>query len=131
MLKVALLAAAVATASSASLATSVDLAPADDAPCHLVQSLDLACSARVIDADADGDGTISAAELAGFATPAPPAIDWAQLHPPRDAGLDFKDAAAEPATVLSAKLDQDSTRRLLPALFALGGLVVLLRGRPT
>ena len=129
MLKVALLAATVAMATSASPAAGVDLAPADDAPCHLVQSLDLACSARVI--DADGDGTISAAELAGFATPSPPAIDWAQLHPPRDAGLDFKDAAAEPATVLSAKLDQDSTRRLLPALFALGGLVVLLRGRPT
>jgi len=129
MFKVALLAAAVAMATPASPPASVDLAPADDSPCHLVQSLDLACSTRVI--DADGDGTISAAELAGFAAPSPPAIDWAQLHPPRSTGLAFKDAAAEPATVLHAKLDQDSTRRLLPALFALGGLVVLLRGRPT
>ena len=127
MSKVALLAATLAMATSASPAAGVDLAPADDAPCHLVQSLDLACSTRAIDAG----GTISAAELAGFAVPSSPAIDWAPLHPARSTGLDFKDAAAEPATVMPATMDQDGSRRLLPALFALGGLVVLLRGRPT
>lgn len=132
MLKVALLAAAVAVASMA-MATNIKLetgvAPASDVPCHSVQSLDLACTMRII--DANGDGTISAAELASFAAPAPSVIDWTTLHPSHSTGLDFTDAAAEPTPILPATLDSDSPHRLVPALFALGALVVLLRRRPT
>ena len=100
-------------------------------PCHPVQSLDLACTLRVI--DANGDGTVSAAELASFAAPAsaPSVVDWTTLHAPHGAGLDFKDAAIEPAATLPAALESDSSHRLIPALFALGALVILLRRRPT
>ena len=130
MLKVALLAAAVVVAASTAMATNIDFepgaAPVGNAPCHPVQSLDLACTMRVV--DADGDGAISAAELAGFATP--PVADWTPLHPPHGAGLDFNDAATEPAAMLSATLERDGSRRLIPALLALGALVVLLRRRP-
>ena len=109
--------------------SSTGAGPAGEAPCHPVQSLDLACTMRVV--DANGDGTISAAELASFATPAAPWSDWAPLHPPHSTGLDFKDAATEPGSVLPAALERDSSQRLIPALFALGALVVLLRRRPT
>ena len=129
MRKVALLAAAVAA--SAAMAANIDLepgaAPASDVSCHPVQSLGLACTARVI--DANDNGTISAAELAGFA--AAPVADWTPLDPPHGTGLDFKDAATEPAAMLPATLERDGSRRLLPALLALGALVVLLRRRPT
>jgi hypothetical protein len=129
MRKVALLAAAVAA--STAMATNIDLqsdaAPASDVSCHPVQSLGLACTARVM--DANGDGAISAAELAGFA--AAPVADWTPLHPPHGTGLDFKDAATEPAAMLPTTLERDGSRRLMPALLALGALVVLLRRRPT
>ena len=131
MLKVALLTAAGLVAASMAMATNIDLetgaAPAGDVPCRPAQSLELACTARVI--DANGDGAISTAELAGFA--APPVADWTPLHPPRGTGLDFKDAAVEPAAMLSTTLERDGSRRLIPALLALGAMVVLLRRRPT
>jgi hypothetical protein len=132
MLKVALSAAGVVVASMA-MATNIKLetgmAPASDVPCHSVQSLDLACTMRII--DASGDGTISTAELASLAAPAPSVIEWTPLHPPHGTGLDFADAAAEPTLMLPVTLDSDSPHRLIPALFALGALVVLLRRRPT
>ncbi|MEO5689414.1 MAG: EF-hand domain-containing protein [Burkholderiaceae bacterium] len=132
MLKVALVSATILVAASAAHAANTDLessAPAPvAAPCHPVQSMDLDCALRVI--DANGDGTVSAAELASFATPAPPVVDWTPLRPPHSTGLDFKDAATEPASVLHATLDQDDSHRLIPALFALGALVILLRKRP-
>jgi hypothetical protein len=133
MLKAMLLAATLGVAASTTLAANPEPAgagatPADDAPCRLVQSLDLACAMRVV--DANGDGTLSASELAGFAAPLPPIVDWAPLRPQHSA-LDFRDAATEPAPLLSATLDNDGSRRLVPALFALGALVILLRGRPT
>ena len=133
MLKVALLAAAVAVAASTAMATNTDagagVAPAADGPCHPAPSLDHACTVRTI--DANGDGTISTAELASFAPTAPPAGDWSPIHPLHGTPLDFKDASTEPATVLPATLEGDHSHRLIPALFALGALVVLLRGRPT
>ena len=133
MLKVALLAAAVVAVASTAMATNIGvdtpLASAAEAACHPAQSLDLACTMRVI--DANGDGTISAAELASFAAPAPAIADWAPLHPPRSTGLDFKDAAIEPAIALPGTLESDNSHRLIPALFALGALVILLRRRPT
>jgi hypothetical protein len=131
MFKVALLAATVLVVASASMATNIDLepgvSPTAEAPCHVVQSLDLGCALRIV--DANNDGTISAAELASFASPAP-VVDWTPLHPPRSTGLDFKDAAADPVSVLPATLESDTSRRVVPALFALGALVILLRKRP-
>ena len=131
MIKVALLAATVLVAASTAMATNIALdsgaPPAGEASCHLVQSLDLGCALRIV--DTNNDGTISAAELANFALAAP-VIDWTPLHPPRSTGLDFKDAAIEPGSVLPATLDRNPSRPLIPALFALGALVVLLRKRP-
>jgi hypothetical protein len=132
MLKVALLATTILVAASTAQAANVDLesgaAPVGAALCHPMQSMDLDCALRI--ADANGDGEISAAELASFVAPAPPVFVWTPLHPPRSTGLDFKDAATEPGSVLHATLDTDHSRRLLPALFALGALVILLRKRP-
>jgi hypothetical protein len=126
MLKVALSAAAVVVAASTAMATNIDLgigaAPAGDATCHPIQSLDLVCSTHAVDADV----TMSAAELASFSAP-PPSVDWT----PHATSLAFKDAATEPAAILPATLDSGSSRRLIPALFALGALVILLRRRPT
>ncbi len=131
MLKVALLAATAMVAASMAMAGNIAVEsgalPAGDTPCHLVQAMDLGCALRI--ADASGDGTISAAELASLASPAP-VVDWAPLHPPRSTGLDFKDAAIEPTSVLPATLDRDTSHPLVPALFALGAMVVLLRKRP-
>jgi hypothetical protein len=131
MIKVALLAATVLVAASTAMATNIAFEsgapPAGEAPCHLVQSLDLGCALRIV--DTNNDGTISTAELANFASAAP-VIDWAPLHPPHSTGLDFKDAAIEPGSVLPTTLERDASHPLMPALFALGALVVLLRKRP-
>ena len=135
MLKVALLAATLLMAGST--ATAADgvaepvaaptLAPANEAPCHPPQSFDLACAKRPI--DAVGDGAISATELANFAVPA---ADWAPLRPTHGTGLDFKDAALEPGSVLHAQTEHDGPQRLLiSTLLALAALVILLRKRPT
>jgi hypothetical protein len=113
------------------MATNIDVesgaSPAIEAPCHVVQSLDLGCALRIV--DANNDGTISAAELASLASPAP-VVEWTPLHPPRSTGLDFKDAAADPVSVLPVTLERETSHRLIPALFALGALVILLRKRP-
>ena len=131
MIKVALLAATVLVAASTAMATNMALEsgapPAGEASCHLVQSLDLGCALRIV--DTNNDGTISTAELASFAAGAP-VIDWTPLHPPHSTGLDFKDAAIEPGSVLPVTPERDTSHPLMPALFALGALVVLLRKRP-
>ena len=131
MLKVALLVAAVLGAASMAMATNIAVGsgapPASEAPCDLVQSLDLGCALRI--ADTNNDGTLSASELASLASPSS-AVDWTPLRPPRSTGLDFKDAAIEPGSVLPAIPESDASHRLIPALFALGALVVLLRKRP-
>ena len=139
MLKVALLASAlllaVSAATGANGVADSRVAPAAEASCHPGQSFDLGCAARVADADGDGDGTISATELAALAVPlAPvaPIVDWTPLHPAHGTGLDFKDAAIEPGSVLPVPTAADGPQRLLiPTVLALAALVVLLRRRPT
>jgi hypothetical protein len=133
MFKVALLAAAMAaTASTTPTATSPAFDPgpaaASDVACRPGQPLDLACSLRVADADANGDGTVSPAELFALALPTTSSADGAPLH---GTGLDFKDAATDGGSILPGTPDRDHSQPLLPALFALGGLVLLLRRRPT
>ena len=128
MLKAGLLATALFVAVSTAAverAVSEPVASPDAvAPCQPA-----ACAARA--ADTDGDGTISAAELANLAVPPAPAADWPALRPAQATGLDFKDAALEPGSVLPASLDNERSKPLIPALFALGALVILLRKRPT
>lgn len=130
MFKVALLAAAMAAAASTPTATSpaFDPGPAavSDVACRPGQSLDLACSLRV--ADANGDGSVSPAELFALAVPPASAADETPL---RGTGLDFKDAATDGGSILPGTPDRDRSQPLIPALFALGGLVLLLRRRPT
>ena len=132
MLKIALFAAPVLVASTTAMAMNHDLevaaAPAAGASCDLVSSMDLGCAMRV--ADSSGDGAVSAPELASLAGSAP-LIDWTPLRPLRSTGLDFKDAATDPGSVLPATLERETSHPLIPALFALGALVVLLRKRPT
>ena len=61
-----------------------------------------------IEVDADGDGPMATAELAKLILPAAPVADWTLRHPAQELGLDFKDAADEPGSVLSAKaMDRD------------------------
>jgi hypothetical protein len=74
--------------------------------------------------DAGADGTTPAADLP------PPVVDWTPLHATPGPGIDFKDAAAEPGSVLPATLDRDTSHPLIPALLALGAMVVLLHKRP-
>ena len=133
MLKVALLAAALAAAASTPTSTSVVLDPgppiAAETSCQPSRSLELACALRI--ADAGSEPTLSPAELAGVDVQPAPAPDWTPLRPPPAAGLDFKEAAVEPMHALTLTLPQDgSSRKLLPALLALGAMVVLLRSRP-
>jgi hypothetical protein len=131
MLKVAMIAtvvlAAVSTAALERVASTPAATPTSDLPCQAGQPLDLVCDMRAI--DTDSNGTISAAELANFALPAALARP---LQATPDTGLAFQDAAIEPGSVLPASLDREhSPQQLIPALFALGALVVLLRKRPT
>ena len=129
MLKVALFAAVLLAAASLATAESQVFesaaASAAAAPCHPGQSPDLGCAMRA--ADTDGDGSISAAELANLAVPA---ADPAPLPPTQAASLAFQDAATVPVPVLPVSLKRDSPQPLIPALFALGALVILLRRRP-
>ena len=130
MLKVAMLATAVLAAASTaaieSVASTPAAAPTTELACRSGQAFDLACNMRAI--DADGNGTISAAELANFALPA--AVSMSLQSTP-DTGLAFQDAAIEAASVLPVSLAPEKPQPLIPALFALGALVVLLRKRPT
>ena len=125
MLKVAMLAtallAAASTAAIESVASTNSAASTTESRCHPGQPADLACAMRAI--DANGNGTISAAELADFAMPA-------ATPPPLETGLAFQDAATESGPVLPASFVQAEPQPLVPALFALGGLVILLRRRP-
>jgi hypothetical protein len=73
----------------------------------------------------------SAPEPVGIAGTPASAADWTPLPPPRGAGLDFKDAATEPAPALPPETSGNARDRLIPALLALGALVVVLRKRPT
>jgi hypothetical protein len=127
MLKVALLGATVLVAATTAMAANHDpgaaAAPVAVPSCALVSPLDPGCAMRI--ADSNGD----AVELASLAAPAP-VIDWTPLHPPHSTGLDFKDAATDPGSVLPATLERDAPHPLIPALFALGAMVVLLRKRP-
>ena len=131
MLKVALLTAAVLVAASTALATNPTpesgASAAPEAPCHAALSPDRACALH--SADAGNDAAIASAELSGLASP-PPVIDWTPLHAAPGSGLDFKDAATEPGSVLPAAPDRDSSHPLIPALLALGAMVILLRKRP-
>jgi len=131
MLKIALLA---TTLVSLSLAAAGETLPApNQAPqsalsCRAAPWADRACLPASL--DADGEGAFSAAELANFASPPGLETDWTASTPEPDAGLDFKSAATEPRTVLLASLDRKPPQSLMPALFALGALVILLRRRP-
>ena len=133
MLKVALFATTLLAAASMATAESpvseTTVAPAAAASCQPGQSLEFSCAMRAV--DADGNGATSAPELANLAVPIAPAPDWTPLHSAPGAGLDFKDAATEPGPVLPASLDRERPQPLIPALFALGALVILLRRRPT
>ena len=64
------------------------------------------------------------AELASSRPPAPSRL---LARRRRDAGLDFKDAATEHRLGAAASLDHAAPQPLIPALLALGALVVLLR----
>ena len=129
MLKLALFATALLAAASLATAESQVFesaaASAAAAPCHPGQSPDLGCAMRAL--DSDGDGSISAAELASLAVPA---ADPAPLQPTQAAGLAFQDAAIVPVPVLPTPLNRDRPQPLIPAMFALGALVILLRRRP-
>ena len=126
MFKVALIAAAMTAASVAQAGDAGAHAPGAAVPaCHAVQSLEMDCAVRIL--DANGDGTVSAAELAAFSAPASSA-DWAPL-PPQRSGLDFKDAATNPDPAMPAPLDRGPPT-ILSALLALGAMVLLLRRRP-
>ena len=132
MLKVALLATGLLVAASTGAvegaASDLAAAPAPAAPCVPGASPVLGCTLRA--SDVNGDSTTSAAELGNLAVPAAPGVDWPSLHPAPEAGLNFKDAATEPVSVLPASLDRESSHPLVPAVFALGALVILLRRRP-
>ncbi len=132
MLKVALLATVLlATVSTAAVEAAAGFAatPAASTPCVPGPSSALTCVTRAV--DANGDGAISAAELANLAAPAVPTGDLTSLHPAPEAGLAFREAATEPASVLPASLDHETSHPLIPAVFALGALVILLRRRPS
>jgi len=73
----------------------------------------------------------SAAESTAAVGVAPVGADWGATLPPRGAGLDFKEAATDSVSMLAAGGVADPRHHALPALLALGGLVVLLRKRPT
>jgi len=128
MLKVALLAAAMALAATAATATNAAVdsattptAPADP-PCRPGPTLELACALRAAAADAP-----PAADLASVAAP-PAAVDWAP--PPAD-DIAFKDAAADTGSVLLAGVERGRTQHWAPALLAIAAMVVVLRRRPT
>jgi len=130
MLRFALLAAGTVLAVSTGTATGDDAAATHDAAlaaptqasCPSGQVADPACALR-LDAS-DGEATASPSAPSGFAGSA---FDWLPLRPP-GAGLDLReDTGAMPP----AAGEGNGSHRLLPALLALGGLVILLRRRPT
>ena len=133
MLKLALLATAVlAGLSAAALEKTLPdpvTAPPSAASCRAAPWAVRACLPSSL--DADGDGAFSAAELANFASPPGLEADWTAPMSEPDTGLDFKSAATEPRAVLLASLDRERPQPVIPALFALGALMILLRKRPS
>ena len=127
MMKVAVLSiamlAAVSTAATEGVASTKSARPTADSRCHRGQPLDLGCDVQAI--DADDTGAISADELANLAAPA-----TMPLQPAAEADLAFQDAAAEPGPAVPPSLAHAKPQPLIPALVALGGLVILLRRRP-
>jgi hypothetical protein len=125
MLNVALLAAAVALASTVAADSTTAPATQAAAPCRAAGTApELACPLHALEADPNA----APADIAALVPPATTG-DWT---PPRsDDGLAFKDAATDTTSVLPASVDHDRQQRLLPALLALGALVILLRRRPT
>ena len=73
----------------------------------------------------------SAPEMAAIGSAPAASADWAPLPPTRGVGLDFKDAATDPDSAPPLETGSDAPRGAIPALLALGALVVLLRKRPT
>ena len=132
MFKVAMLATALLVAASTAAVEGGALqsiaTPTVKAACHPDPAATLACANRA--ADADGDGVISATELANFVAPAPLA-DATTLHSGPGAGLDFKEAAVESGGILRSSLDREHPQPLIPALMSIGALMILLRRRPT
>ena len=128
MLKAGLLATALFVAESTAAVEGAIPAPAATpdaaAPCQPA-----GCAARA--ADIEGDGAIAPTEIANLAVPPAPVADGSAWRPAQRTGLDFKDAAIEPGSVLPASIDSERSKPLVPALFALGALVILLRRRPT
>jgi hypothetical protein len=129
MLKVALLVATALACVPPALATTAGLDPVashvGDASCRLVSPSDVGCALRIVDPTVD-----TPLSLADAANATALSADWVDPHPTAAAG-DFKDAAIGPRTILPATLERDTRRRLVPALFALGAMIVLLRRRPT
>ncbi len=131
MRKVALIAVVAATASltyAADADSTAIAASAVDPACHAATPLDTTCASRAL--DANGDGVVSPAEAAAFASSAASAPDWAPLRPPQHTGLDFKDAATEPQPPAPAPASRNGAPPLILALLALAALVVLLRRKP-
>ena len=132
MFKIALFAASLlaAAAMGAVMAETVVSQPgvAATAACLPGQPPELACA--LPPPEGPGAGATSADEFANLAVAGAPVADWTLLRAVPGAGVDFADAAADPGSVLPAPLDRDHPQPLLPALFALGALVVLLRKRP-
>ena len=130
MLKVAMLATALLVAASTAAvegaAFEAATAPAAAPSCHPGPAPTLACAMRGV--DADGDGAISAAELANLAAPV---ADAMSLHAGQGAGLDFEEAATESGGMLRPSLDRERPQPLIPALMSIGALMILLRRRPT
>ena len=131
MLKVAMLATALLVAASTAAvegaAFEAATAPAASPSCHPGPAPTLACAMRGV--DTDGDGVISAAELANLALPAP--VDATSLHAGQGGGLDFKEAAIESGGMLRSSLDREHPQPLIPALMSISALMILLRRRPT
>lgn len=94
--------------------TVLALAPAvGSEACHAA-ALDAGCSLHVGDPSVPASLALAAAEPAELS----------------DTGLDFKDAAQAPSTIVSTH-EHDSRKPLVPALMALLAMVVLLGRRPT
>jgi len=129
MLKVALLAAAVALSTTAATATNtaVDATTTPtaraDPPCRPAPTLELACGLHAADADA-----APAPDIASVAT-SPAVVDWAPQQPAGDVA--FKDALADTGSMLLSSVGPHRSQPMGPALLAIAALVVLLRRRPT
>jgi len=119
-----------AIAAAASLSHAADATPGVplSAPACTPGTSDTTCAPHPL--DANGDGTISPAELAAFSASSASAPDLTPLRPPQHTGLDFKDAATEPSPA-APPADHNQPPPLILALLALAALVVLLRRRPT